>query len=47
MKLCLVALLLASVAVAGGSAYAQGGGASSTGTIQGVSRIHTVPRSPA
>src|SRR5687767_15818814 len=35
MKRCLIALLLATVALAGGSAYAQGGGASSTGTIQG------------
>src|SRR5262245_57800372 len=35
MKLCVVVQLLASIAVASGTAYAQGGGASSTGTIQG------------
>ena len=36
MKPCVPALLMAAIAVAGGSAaYAQGGGASSTGTIQG------------
>ena len=36
MKPCFLGLLMTAIAFAGGSAsYAQGGGASSTGTIQG------------